>query len=264
MTTWNSALCQIPIHHLRTGGPKPPLLLLHGLAASGACWTPLARGLESEYDVVMPDARGHGQSGKPLRGYSYEDHAGDVIALIRGLRLSAPVLLGHSMGGLAAALVASRSAIKLRGLILVDPTFLSPQRQREVYDSDVAEQHRKLLRRDRREVLRDLQSRHSRRSPEILERIATARLQTCVEAFEVLAPPNPDYRELVGTIDVATLLVIGDAGVVSAEMAGELQNLNPRLRVEVIEEAGHGLPFDQPERLQAAVRAFMQSLPAQA
>ena len=167
MPSWTSGLCQTTaatLHYVRTGGPKPPLVLLHGLAASGACWAPLARGLESEYDVVMPDARGHGQSGKPLRGYSYEDHAGDVTALIRALRLSAPVLLGHSMGGLTAALVASRAAIALRGLILVDPTFLSPQRQREVHDSDVAEQHGQLLSLDRREVLRDLQSRHPRRS----------------------------------------------------------------------------------------------------
>jgi pimeloyl-ACP methyl ester carboxylesterase len=47
----------INIHYLRTGGPKPPLVLLHGLTGSGACWIPLARALEGEYDVVMPDAR---------------------------------------------------------------------------------------------------------------------------------------------------------------------------------------------------------------
>jgi N-formylmaleamate deformylase len=46
----------IRIHYLRTGGDKPPLVLLHGLTGNGACWTPLARSLESEYDVVMLDA----------------------------------------------------------------------------------------------------------------------------------------------------------------------------------------------------------------
>ena len=40
------------------------------------CWTPLARALEGEYDVVIPDARGHGNSSTPLHGYRYEDHAG--------------------------------------------------------------------------------------------------------------------------------------------------------------------------------------------
>src|ERR1700759_578063 len=97
----------IDIHYLRTGGDKPPLIALHGLTGSGACWAPLAHALESDYDVVMPDARGHGKSSAPLHGYMYRDHASDVIGLIEALGPAAPILLGHSMGGMTAAVVAS-------------------------------------------------------------------------------------------------------------------------------------------------------------
>lgn len=76
----------------------------------------------------MPDARGHGNSSAPLNGYRYEDHARDVIGLIQGLGLTAPVLLGHSMGGMTVAVVASQIAVAIRGVILADPTFLSRQR----------------------------------------------------------------------------------------------------------------------------------------
>ncbi len=151
MLSCTTGFCEangITIHYLRTGGRKPPLVLLHGLTGNGACWTPLARSLGCEYDVVMPDARGHGNSSTPLHGYRYEDHAGDVIDLIQGLGLSAPILLGHSMGGMTATVVASLAAEMIRGVILVDPTFLSEQRQREVCDSDVVEQHRRLLSQD--------------------------------------------------------------------------------------------------------------------
>lgn len=221
------------IHYLRTGGSKPPLVLLHGLTGSGACWTPLARALEVEYDVVMPDGRGHGNSSAPLHGYRYEDHAGDVVGLIRMLGLSAPILLGHSMGGMTAAVVASQVAAVIRGVVLVDPTFLSPQRQREVRDSDVADQHRHVLRLDKGNVLAQLQIRYKHRSSEIVELLAEARLQTRMSAFDVLTPPNPEYLHLVSTIDVPALLVIGDTGaVVSPETAIELQSLNSRLRVE--------------------------------
>jgi N-formylmaleamate deformylase len=250
----------ISVHYLRTGGDRPPLILLHGLTGNGACWTPLARSLEKEYDVVMPDARGHGNSSTPRHGYRYEDHAADVIGLIRGLGLSAPILLGHSMGGMTAAVVAGLSAKSIRGVILADPTFLSAERQREVYDSDVAEQHRRLLAQDRGAVLADLRSRHSRRSPEIVELIASARLQTRMSAFDVLTPPNPEYRPLVSTIDVPILFVIGDAGVVSVETVGELQSLNSRIRVELIPDAGHGVQYDQPERFEAVVRSFLSSV----
>ncbi len=261
MTSWITGICEangVQIRYLRTGGGKPPLVLLHGLTGNGACWTPLARSLESEYDVVMPDAKGHGSSSTPLHGYSYEDHAGDVIELIRELGLSAPILLGHSMGGMTAAVVASLAAKTIRGVILVDPTFLSPQRQREVRDSDIAEQHRRLLSQDKGDVLAQLRSRHTRRSPEIVELIANARLQTRMNAFDVLTPPNPEYHQLVSTIDVPILLVIGETGVVSLETARELQSLNSHLRVELIQDAGYGVQYDQPERFQAVVRPFLR------
>jgi N-formylmaleamate deformylase len=264
-TNWMTGVCDangIHIHYLRTGESKRPLLLLHGLSGSGACWTPLARSLEGEYDVVMPDARGHGNSSTPLDGYRYEDYASDVIGLIRKLGLATPVLLGHSMGGMTAAVVASQLATDIRGLILADPTFLTPQRQREVYESDVVEQHRRFLTLVKADVLAQARARSPHRSPEIVELVTEARLYTRIGAWAVLTPPNPEYHRLVSTIRVPTLLVIGDDPVVSLETARELQNLNPLLRVEQIEDAGHGLPYDQPERFAAAVGSFLRWLDA--
>src|SRR5215471_18623922 len=127
MSSWTTGVSEangVEIHYVRTGGPKPPLVLLHGLMGNGACWTPLARALEGEYDVLMPDARGHGKSSTPPRGYRYDDHASDVMALIRSLGLASPIVLGHSMGGMTAAVVASQVAGVVRAVILVDPTFL--------------------------------------------------------------------------------------------------------------------------------------------
>ncbi|WP_437313702.1 alpha/beta fold hydrolase [Sorangium sp. So ce385] len=264
MTTWIRGVCEtngIDIHYLRTGGAKPPVVLLHGLMGSGASWTPLARALEGEFDVVMPDARGHGDSSAPHHGYRYDDHASDVVGLIRGLGLSRPVLLGHSMGGMTAAVVASRGAGVLRGLILVDPTFLSPERQREVRDSDVADQHRQALGLRKSDLVAQARARDPRRSPEIVELQAEARLKTRMAAFDVLTPPNPEFRDVVGAIDVPSLLVIGDSSpVVTLEMATELRSLNPRLRIEQVQGAGHGLPFQRPERLGEVVLSFLREL----
>lgn len=263
MANWTSAVCQangIDIHYLRTGGDKPPLVLLHGLTGDGACWSLLARALEAEFDVVMPDARGHGQSSTPPHGYSYQDHARDVVGLIQGLGLAAPVLLGHSMGGMTAAVVASQSAAPFRAVILADPTFLSPEHQREVYESDAVEQHRRLLSLDKAEVLAQARVRHAHRRAELVELIAEARMNTRIAAYDVLTPPNPAYHRLVSAIQVPILLVIADNGVVSEETARELQSLNPRLGVEKILDAGHGLHYDQPDRFEKVVRTFLQSV----
>jgi N-formylmaleamate deformylase len=263
MTTWLSDVCEtngIRVHYLRTGGAKPPVVLLHGLMGSGACWSPLARALEGEFDVVMPDARGHGGSSAPEHGYRYDDHANDVVGLVRGLGLARPVLLGHSMGGMTAAVVASRRAGLLRGLVLVDPTFLSPERQREVHESDVAEQHRQALALPKSDLVAQARARHPGRSPELVDLQADARLKTRPAAFDVLTPPNPAFRDVVSAIDVPGLLVIGESPVVTFETATELRNLNPRVRVAQIQNAGHGLPFEQPERLGEVVASFLRGL----
>lgn len=264
MRNWRSGRCEtngITLHYTRTGGSKPPIVLLHGLIASGSCWTAVARELENAYDLIMPDARGHGQSSVPDHGYRYVDHAQDVIGLIETLGLVQPILIGHSMGGMVAAVVASREPKLLGGLVLADPSFLSPQVQREVRDSDVAEQHRRCLGMSWDELVAEARTRHSKRGRETIEQLAHARLQTSLAAFEVLTPPNPDFRQALQAIEAPSLLVIGGpAGVVSAELATELQGLNPRLQVARIPEVGHGLHYDRPERFAGLVKAFLAPL----
>lgn len=236
-------------------------MLLHGLMGSGACWTPVARALADEFDVVMPDARGHGDSTAPETGYGYDELAGDVLALVEHLELEHPVLVGHSMGGLTAAVAARRHARSLRALVLVDPTFIGPDLQQEVWESDVIDQHRRALRLSKVELLADARSRHPHRDAEIVELQVEARLKTRLSAFGVLKPPNPDFRALVRATDVPILLVIGDSPVVSLDLAVELSAINPRVRVEQIPNAGHGLPFDQPGHLQRTIASFLREVP---
>ena len=152
------------------------------------------------------------------------------LGFIEALGLNNSVLLGHSMGGMTAAVAASQNPKSLRGLVLADPTFLTPERQREVHESDVAAQHRRILDRSKEDFLIELRIRHRTRSPELIELFAQARFQTSIHAFEILTPPNPDYRQLINTLDIPSLLVIGGVGgIVSPIVAAELASLNQRL-----------------------------------
>jgi pimeloyl-ACP methyl ester carboxylesterase len=60
MSTWQSGELTangLRIHFTRTGGDKPPMVLSHGVTDYGLCWTPIAQALESDYEIVMVDAR---------------------------------------------------------------------------------------------------------------------------------------------------------------------------------------------------------------
>ena len=86
-------------HYYRTGGDKPRLLLLHGFMESALSWLRTAKVLESQYDVIMVDARGHGLSDGIASGYSPQLLTDDVAEFIRALGLDKPAVLGFSLGG---------------------------------------------------------------------------------------------------------------------------------------------------------------------
>ena len=71
------------------------------------CWTPVIEALAGQYDIIAPDARGHGLTDGPEQGYSAADHVADAAAFIQALKLDRPAVLGHSMGGAEATLLAA-------------------------------------------------------------------------------------------------------------------------------------------------------------
>jgi N-formylmaleamate deformylase len=86
-------------HYYRTGGNKPPLLLLHGFNENGTTWLRTAKLLQVDFDLIMPDARGHGRSDGIETGYSPDLLVDDVVGIIEALKLGQPRILGCSMGG---------------------------------------------------------------------------------------------------------------------------------------------------------------------
>jgi pimeloyl-ACP methyl ester carboxylesterase len=109
-------------HYYRTVGSeprlgKPPLYLLHGFLEGALSWLRIARILESDFDVIMPDARGHGLSDRMGDGYG-EHIIDDAAALIRSLTPDGAHILGFSQGAGIGVQVADRYPELVRSLIL--------------------------------------------------------------------------------------------------------------------------------------------------
>lgn len=104
-------------HYYRTGGDKPPLVLLHGFLDGALTWLQTARALEQDYDVIMVDARGHGRSEGIATGFSQELLTEDVAGVIRALNLTRVRLLGHSQGSATAIHLAATYPDLMHSLI---------------------------------------------------------------------------------------------------------------------------------------------------
>lgn len=118
------SLPSIRLSYLEWNTGATPLLLLHGLGDNAAVWSSLGDTLAPNYRVVAPDLRGHGDSSKPDRGYTFADIIADLQALMEHLGWSDAHLLGHSWTGKLLPFWATQHPQQFRSLILVDPFYI--------------------------------------------------------------------------------------------------------------------------------------------
>ncbi|MFN8569370.1 MAG: alpha/beta fold hydrolase [Kouleothrix sp.] len=86
----------------------PPVLLVHGWGGSGRYWRGTAERLREHFDVIVPDMPGVGRSLPVRRPYDMPMHAAALVALLRHLQIERAHVIGHSMGGGIAILLAAQ------------------------------------------------------------------------------------------------------------------------------------------------------------
>ncbi|HVU34136.1 MAG TPA: alpha/beta fold hydrolase [Opitutaceae bacterium] len=101
------------------GAGNPPLVILHGMLGSSRNWQSAGADLAARYHVLALDLRNHGRSphADPM---TYDALMGDVLDWLDGHRLGQVTLLGHSMGGKTAMLLACRHPARVARLFVVD------------------------------------------------------------------------------------------------------------------------------------------------
>jgi pimeloyl-ACP methyl ester carboxylesterase len=253
------------IHYLRSGGDKPQVLLLHGLTDNGACWTPVIEQLKADYDCIAPDARGHGLTDAPASDYAPTDHAADAAGLIHALKLNRPAVIGHSMGGAVAAVLASQYPALVSAIIVEDPAWFNEVRTPSPEQSEAMKmgwltsmRENKMKTRD--ELIAGARSQNPRWSMAELEPWAEAHEQVHEEVLKWMDAPPVDWRAALKHIQCPVLLVTGDVAqgvIISLEQAAEAQSLNAKLQVANIANTGHCIRRDDFAPFMAAVRNFL-------
>jgi pimeloyl-ACP methyl ester carboxylesterase len=256
----------IRIHYYRTGGGKPPVVLSHGATDDGLCWTPVARALEPDYDVIMPDARGHGLSQAPEGGYTATERAADLAGLIRALGLDKPAAGGHSMGAATTLHLAAGYPDLVRCAILEDPGLWPAGAQpndaeREARMARMRANVAELKAMSREAVIAHGRARNPAWSDEELGPWADAKLRVSAAFLGApRVPERPAWWEVLPKVRCPVLLITADpeqGAIVTPEVAAEAARLNPRVQVVRLRGAGHNIRREQFEEYLQAVRAFL-------
>jgi pimeloyl-ACP methyl ester carboxylesterase len=253
----------IRMHFYRTGCSNlPPLVLLHGSSDNGMCWISVANALQNDYDVIMPDARGHGLSEAPEIGYESNTMAADVAGLMHALALGQPVVMGHSMGAATAASVAATYPDLVSALILSDPPWWADEPAPPTAEQ-VAERVQRVseMRAMSIEELKALARKEHPNWPEIeLGPWADSKQQHSPHHMSPPRWPRPSFRRLVPQIQCPVLLITADpdkGSLVTPEVAAEAAGLWKEGRVVRITDAGHNIRREQFGPYMEAVRAFL-------
>ncbi|MEI2582790.1 alpha/beta fold hydrolase [Scytonema sp. PRP1] len=114
----------IQLSYLEWNQGQEPLLLLHGLADHALVWSSLGDDLAPDYHIIAPDMRGHGESTKPEKDYSFESAIADLEALMDSLGWSSAHVVAHSWTGKLAVIWARLHPQRLRSMVLIDPIFI--------------------------------------------------------------------------------------------------------------------------------------------
>lgn len=101
---------------------KRSVILVHGIGASGRYFIPLARELEANYSVYIPDLPGYGKTAKPPSALTVEELAQALLSFIDEQKITDPILLGHSMGCQIIAHVNKMRPNFVHILVLISPT----------------------------------------------------------------------------------------------------------------------------------------------
>ena len=264
----------LKLHYYRTGGNKPQVVFNHGAGDDGLCWTRIVKEFENDYDIIMPDARGHGKSGTGKKDYSSKQRVEDLAGLIQALKLDRPIVGGHSMGADTSMRLAAKYPELVRGVFLEDPPIILPGETmgtpgQTMKSEDIGKMMRRFMLMFKL-MPRFIGMRMARKmSPTYPEDEINPWLDSKRRvSFEFLNSMNnmadmlsADPFEAIKRIQVPAILFIGDRekmSIVSREAAQKAAEANAKLRVVHLEGASHDIRRTRFDGYIPALKSFLE------
>jgi len=228
-------------------GTGEPLILLHGFSGSSQDWAAVAAEWRTQFQVIVPDLRGHGRSGILSKPFRHQDAAQDMLTLLDHLKVDACKGLGMSCGGNVLLHMATMQPERVKAMVLVSATPYFPAQARPImreYPKNLPEQQWEFLRRS-----------HSGGDAQIQALLDST--QAFADSYDDLSftPPH------LATIRARTLVVQGDRDpLYPVELSVEMAKAIPQASLWIVPNGGHGPVIGErwPEFLATAL-AFLRA-----
>lgn len=251
----------VPIHIRVHPGTGPALVLIHGITSSGEVWSPVLEALGDAFTPVTIDLRGHGASGKPERGYLYDDYIDDLDRVLDALGLEHPLIAGHSLGGLIALWWAAKHPDRAPALVIEDSALRSGEDFRSAFEGWL-----RLNAMPLHELRAAYAAERPHWKPEAVDSRARQMHQTARPVIEELmadsmANQGVDRLSEIDHIESPVLFIHGDpdtGGMVHPDDAAALERRLPNATVRRIPGGGHSMHVETPRAFLELAVPFLQ------
>ena len=235
----------------------PTLVLMHFYGSSRREWTEAQAVLSRYHSCVALDMPGFGDANDWQQGFDMAAMAQHVCDTITDLALDDGILVGHSFSGKVAQIIADQLPDRVRALILVASSPLAPQPDRQ--EDRAFQAHYAGDRAGAEQFIRSACA-HPLPSA-IFARAVDDAMRGSRAAWKAwpTAGADEDWSERVGKLSLPTLIVVGDKDP-SLPLSLQERMVAPFFtapRIDVIENAGHLLPMEVPERLSDVIHDFV-------
>jgi 3-oxoadipate enol-lactonase len=236
-----------------------PVLLIQGLGADARGWFLQRAVLAHRYRVVTFDNRGVGRSEKPAGPYDLTQMAADALSVLDAAGIESAHVVGASMGGVLAQIVAVAAPERVRSLVLACTACRHHRWRRELFEEWAATAQAQGMRAFANANLRWLIGPRSLRrfwpAFGILGPLAiSAPSHAFVAQVHAILDMDDDLRFELAQLDVPTLVLVGSQDVLTPQAdSEELAELIPGAQLAVIRGAAHGFMVE-------AARPFNQAL----
>lgn len=262
----------IKLHYADWGENGPPIILLHGGRITGRSWDATARGLAPDYHVISLDARGHGDSDKPSRGYTYVQRSQDLEMFLEVLGINSSFGMSHSTGAVTMAIHELKFPGRFRKIILIEPPVRPRHRTNQpTRDSNSPRNQRRNW--PNRLELDSYLSQHprTRRWTEESRRAVvehgvtelqdgSVEMKWTLDAYnsEEMVQNDPKLIETASGIHIPNLLIYGTNGIGLPNDVEELKSALPNSDLIWINEAGHNVYMEEPETVINLAKSFFK------
>lgn len=246
-------------------GTGLPVVFLHAFPLNRTMWDPQVTALVTESRCIAIDLRGFGES-SGAEPFTMDQYADDVAAVLDSLHIERAVITGLSMGGYVAFAFWRRHRARVRALVLADTraaadTIEASERRRALIE--IAESQGSTAVANAQ--IAGLVGKTTReKRPDIFDAMhrmmAQAPVEGVVGALEAMIE-RPDSTATCATIDVPTLVVVGDEDVLTPpKEARALADAIRGSRLEILQGAGHLSNVERPAAFNTVMSEFLAGL----